>query len=57
MRRGSAYPAARRQPAVLDRGDGGVPYFASVLPHVVKMEPGLAEVQLPKWLFVYTVDE
>ena len=26
-----------------------VPYFASVLPHVVRMEPGLAEVRVPKW--------
>jgi hypothetical protein len=26
-----------------------VPYFASVLPHVVRMEPGLAEVRIPKW--------
>lgn len=30
-----------------------VPYFASVLPHVRRMEPGLAEVDVPKWLFVY----
>lgn len=30
-----------------------VPYFASVLPHVVRMEPGLAEVTVPKWPFVY----
>lgn len=30
-----------------------VPYFASVLPHVVRMEPGLAEVLVPKWPFVY----
>jgi acyl-coenzyme A thioesterase PaaI-like protein len=30
-----------------------VPYFASVLPHVVRMEPGLAEVQVPKWFFVH----
>jgi acyl-coenzyme A thioesterase PaaI-like protein len=30
-----------------------VPYFASVIPHVVQMEPGLAEVQVPKWFFVY----
>ena len=30
-----------------------VPYFASVLPHVVRMEPGLAEVTVPKWVFVY----
>src|SRR5882757_8723145 len=30
-----------------------VPYFASILPHVVRMEPGLAEVQVPKWFFVH----
>src|SRR5699024_2096426 len=30
-----------------------VPYFASVVPHVVRMEPGLAEVRVPKWFFVY----
>ncbi|OBF39061.1 thioesterase [Mycolicibacterium peregrinum] len=30
-----------------------VPYFASVLPHVVRMEPGLAEVTVPKWFYVY----
>jgi acyl-coenzyme A thioesterase PaaI-like protein len=30
-----------------------VPYFASVLPHVKRMEPGLAEVDVPKWLFVH----
>jgi acyl-coenzyme A thioesterase PaaI-like protein len=30
-----------------------VPYFASVLPHVRRMEPGLAEVTVPKWFFVY----
>jgi len=30
-----------------------VPYFASVLPHVVTMEPGYAEVNVPKWFFVY----
>lgn len=29
-----------------------VPYFASVLPHVVRMEPGLAEVRVPKWFLV-----
>jgi hypothetical protein len=29
-----------------------VPYFASVLPHVVRMEPGLAEVRVPKWFMV-----
>lgn len=30
-----------------------VPYFASVLPHIVRMEPGCAEVQVPKWFYVY----
>jgi acyl-coenzyme A thioesterase PaaI-like protein len=30
-----------------------VPYFASVLPHVRHMEPGLAEVDVPKWLLVH----
>jgi acyl-coenzyme A thioesterase PaaI-like protein len=30
-----------------------VPYFASVLPHVRHMEPGLAEVDVPKWFFVH----
>ncbi len=30
-----------------------VPYFASVLPHVVTMEPGYAEVNVPKWFFIY----
>jgi len=30
-----------------------VPYFASVLPHVVAMEPGYAEVNIPKWFFIY----
>jgi hypothetical protein len=29
-----------------------VPYFASIAPHVVRMEPGLAEVTVPKWFFV-----
>ena len=29
-----------------------VPYFASVLPHVRRMEPGIAEVDVPKWFFV-----
>ena len=29
-----------------------VPYFSSVLPHVVRMEPGLAEVRVPKWFMV-----
>jgi acyl-coenzyme A thioesterase PaaI-like protein len=30
-----------------------VPYFASIAPHVVAMEPGYAEVKVPKWFFVY----
>lgn len=30
-----------------------VPYFASITPHVVRMEPGYAEVAVPKWFFVY----
>jgi acyl-coenzyme A thioesterase PaaI-like protein len=30
-----------------------VPYFASIMPHVVRMEPGYAEVTVPKWFFVY----
>jgi acyl-coenzyme A thioesterase PaaI-like protein len=30
-----------------------VPYFASVLPHVRCMEPGFAEVDVPKWFFVH----
>jgi acyl-coenzyme A thioesterase PaaI-like protein len=30
-----------------------VPYFASIVPHVRRMEPGLAEVDVPKWFFLY----
>ena len=30
-----------------------VPYFATIVPHVVAMEPGYAEVAVPKWFFVY----
>src|SRR6478609_9101984 len=30
-----------------------VPYFASIVPHVVRMEPGFAEVTVLKWFFVY----
>ena len=30
-----------------------VPYFASVLPHVRRMEPGYAEVDVPNWIFVH----
>jgi hypothetical protein len=29
-----------------------VPYFASVMPHVVRMEQGLAEVRVPEWVMV-----
>ncbi len=30
-----------------------VPYFSTVLPHVVRMEPGSAEVRIPKWVLVH----
>ena len=30
-----------------------VPYFASILPHVRRMEPGLAQVDVPKWFYVH----
>nr|WP_090279296.1 hotdog fold domain-containing protein [Mycolicibacterium komanii]CRL75146.1 thioesterase [Mycolicibacterium komanii] len=30
-----------------------VPYFASITPHVVRMEPGFAEVSVPNWFFVH----
>src|SRR5215510_1744162 len=30
-----------------------VPYFSSIVPHVVRMEPGFAEVTVPKLFFVY----
>jgi acyl-coenzyme A thioesterase PaaI-like protein len=30
-----------------------VPYFASIVPHVVTMEPGFAEVTVPNWFFVH----
>jgi acyl-coenzyme A thioesterase PaaI-like protein len=30
-----------------------VPYFASITPHVVRMEPGYAEVTVPKWLLLH----
>jgi acyl-coenzyme A thioesterase PaaI-like protein len=30
-----------------------VPFFASIAPHVVRMEPGYAEVTVPKWFFVH----
>lgn len=33
-----------------------VPYFASVLPHIRRMEPGLAEVDVPKWFYVKGVE-
>jgi hypothetical protein len=43
----------RRQPAVLDRGDGTRSLLRLGAAHVVRMEPGLAEVQIPKWFFLY----
>jgi hypothetical protein len=33
-----------------------VPYFASIVPHVVRMETGFAEVTVPKWFFVKGVE-
>ncbi len=30
-----------------------VPYFASVLPHIERMEPGFAQVSVPNWFFVH----
>jgi hypothetical protein len=33
-----------------------VPYFASIVPHVVPMEPGFAEVTVPKWFFVKPIE-
>lgn len=30
-----------------------VPYFASVLPHIRRLEPGFAEVDIPNWWFVH----
>jgi Domain of unknown function (DUF4442) len=30
-----------------------VPYFASIVPHVRRMEPGFAEVSVPKWFYVH----
>jgi hypothetical protein len=33
-----------------------VPYFTLVLPHVRHMEPGLAEVDVPTWFFVQSVE-
>ena len=34
-----------------------VPYFASIAPHVVRMEPGFAEVTVPKWFLVKGVEQ
>lgn len=30
-----------------------VPFFATLLPHIVRMEPGYAEVSIRKWLLTY----
>ena len=42
----SGYPGGSRlfSAAAMAR----VPYFTSILPHVVRMEPDLAEVRVPK---------
>jgi Domain of unknown function (DUF4442) len=45
--------SARRHPAA---AMVRVPYFASIVPHVVRMEPGYAEVTVPKWFFVKGVE-
>ena len=34
-----------------------VPYFASIVPHVVRMEPGFAEVTVPTWFFLKSVEQ
>jgi hypothetical protein len=33
-----------------------VPYFASIIPHVRQMEPGFAQVTVPRWFFVKRVE-
>lgn len=33
-----------------------VPSFASIVPHVRRMEPGFAEVSVPKWIYVKSVE-
>jgi Domain of unknown function (DUF4442) len=33
-----------------------VPSFASIAPHVVRMEPGFAEVAVPKWFQLGLLD-
>jgi len=30
-----------------------VPYFTSIVPHVRRMQPGFAEVSVPKWFFIH----
>jgi acyl-coenzyme A thioesterase PaaI-like protein len=30
-----------------------VPYFASIAPHVRRMEPGFSEVTVPNWFYVH----
>ncbi len=50
---------ARRHPAILGRRDGASAVFrdfASIVPHVVRMEPGFALVTVPKWFFVKRVE-
>ena len=47
----SGYPAGTRlfSAAAMAR----VPYFTTVLPHIKRMEPGLAEVEVPNWPMVH----
>jgi hypothetical protein len=53
MPRGSAFPVVPAAAGCFSvAAMARIPYFASVLPHVVRMEPGLAEVRVPKWFFV-----
>ena len=49
-RRLSGRPGGTRLPSAAAMAR--VPYFASVLPQVVRMEPGLAEMRVPKWFMV-----
>lgn len=53
-RRLEGLPAGRRlfSAAAMVRA----PYFVSILPYVRHMQPGLAEVDVPKWFFVKNVE-
>ena len=57
MRHGNAFPAVPAAAGLFSAAAmARVPYFSSVLPHVVRMEPGVAEVRVPKWFMVYKVE-